>query len=132
MFPKMWFKIALAISASMLIATGMNIWYLAHISPRGDPDTDYFIDTYKYMYYGEEAVKQSELTHVSIYDLSEDYEPNPQSRGITYLNAILYRILPSWYCLPLFFGVIYYSLFYLLYRIHLFNTTLLLFPFYAL
>ena len=125
-------KFALAMLASMAIALALQIWYTTHIPPGGNPDTDYFIDSYKYMYYGEQVDKTSDVTGGSILALSEDYQPNAQSKGIIYLNALVYRVLPSWYCLPLLFGTIYSALFYLLYRVGHFNTTLLLFPFYSL
>ena len=124
-------KFALAMFLSIVIAVAMQVCYMTHI-PKGGNQEDYIIDPYYYMHLGEVVVRQSSLGQGSIYALSEDYEPNGESRGIIYLNAVLYQLLPSWSCLPLFFGAIYLSLFYILYRLHLFNATLLLFPFYAL
>jgi hypothetical protein len=124
-------KIAFVLALSISIAAGMQILFMTHI-PQNDNQADYLIDSYFYMHLGETVARESDALHKSIYALSEEYKPNAESQGIVFLNACLYRLLPSWYCLPVFFGLIYFSLFYFLYRLHLFHSTLFLFPFYTL
>src|SRR6185312_452167 len=91
-------KIALAIILSLAIATALQICYMAAI-PGDDVQADYLIDPYFYMHLGEVISKEAKTEHVSMFAVSERYQPNPQSRGVVYLTAILYRLLPSWYCL---------------------------------
>lgn len=124
-------QFAFAMLLSIVIAAAIQLCYMTHI-PQGGNQEDYIIDPYYYMHLGETVARRSSFGQGSLYALSEEYQPNVESRGVVFLNAILYRLLPSWYCLPLFFGAIYFSLFYLLYRLHLFNSTVLLFPFYTL
>jgi hypothetical protein len=124
-------KIAAVITLSISLAAGMQILFMTHIPDNG-VQSDYLIDSYFYMHLGETISRESDAMNQSLYSLSDEYKPNAESQGIILLNAYLYRLLPSWYCLPLFFGLIYFSLFYFLYRVHLFDSTLLLFPFYTL
>jgi hypothetical protein len=124
-------KIAVVFTLAISLAAGMQVLFMAHI-PTNGVQSDYLIDSYFYMHLGETISRESDAMHRSMYALSDEYKPNSESRGIILLNAYLYRILPSWYCLPLLFGLIYCALFYFLYRIQLFDSSLLLFPFYTL
>lgn len=110
---------------------GMQLAFMSHVI-NDDNQADYLIDPYFYMHLGEKVAQDSVVSHKSFLALSDEYKPNAESQGIVLINAWLYILLPSWYCLPFVFGLIYASLFYFLYRLRLFNRYLLWFPFYSL
>jgi hypothetical protein len=125
--------LVLTFAAAAMLAV-LTITAFLHEIPRLSSGTqeDYIIDGYYYYFLGQSAVTMTRAEQISLLDAATQLQPNPESAGVVYLNALLCRVLPSVYCVSFVLLTAYWIVLSLLLNTKRVSSAILFMPFSGL